>query len=428
MMIGAAFFLLLILGCPVAIALCAAGLAGLFSIADGPELAFGVPEQIVHSLNSFPFLTIPLFIFAGVIMAEGGVAKRLMAFAEITVGRGQGGLGSAVVLSTLFFHGISGSSTADTAAIAKVTLCNLAAQGYPLPFSTALIAAAGATATLIPPTIDLILIGVVANISIAGLFAAGVVPAVINALGLIAYVIYVSRKRGYGRGGRTVNWKEMAVAFVKAIPALFMVVIILGGILGGVFTPTEASAIAVVYGLFVSIAVYRDLSIAMLPKVFMETITISGIVLFVIAMSAVVGYAMTISQGPQAVAEWLSGFAANKIIFLLLVQVVFLGIGMFMDAVPALIILMPILVPIAAAEGINPIHFGILVEVNVALGMAHPPVGVCVYAACAVARIPMERVVRPMLPMMVVLIFTMLIITYVESLSMWLPRLLGLDQ
>ncbi len=369
-----------------------------------------------------------MFIFAGVTMAEGGVAKRLMALAEITVGRGRGGLGGAVVLSTLFFHGISGSSTADTAAIAKVTLRNLQAQRYPLPFSTALLASAGATATLIPPTIDLILIGVVANISIAGLFAGGIIPAIVNGLGLISYVIYVSRKRNYGIGGPPLLWREIAAAFFKAIPALFMVVIILGGILGGVFTPTEASAVAVVYGLFVSMVVYRDLTISMLPKVFVETVTISGIVLFVIAMSAVIGYAMTISQTPQAVAEWLSTFAGNKFVFLLLVQVVFFAIGMFMDAVPALIILMPILVPVAAAEGINPIHFGILVEVNVALGMAHPPVGVCLYAACAVARIPMERVIKPMLPMMAVLIVTMLVITYVEDVSMWLPRLLGFDQ
>src|SRR5665213_783312 len=190
MLIVAAFFVLLLLGTPVALALCAAGLAGLLTIDRGSFLIFNVPEQIFHSLNSFPFLTIPLFIFAGVIMAEGGVAHRLMSFAEMTVGRGKGGLGSAVVLSTLFFHGISGSSTADTAAVAKVTLKDLKAQGYPLAFSTALLASAGATATLIPPTIDLILIGVVANISIAGLFAAGIVPAFINGLGLIAYVLY----------------------------------------------------------------------------------------------------------------------------------------------------------------------------------------------------------------------------------------------
>jgi C4-dicarboxylate transporter DctM subunit len=332
-----------------------------------------------------------------------------------------------VVLSTLFFHGISGSSTADTAAIAKVTLKNLNKQGYPLPFSTALLASAGATATLIPPTIDLILIGVVANISIAGLFAAGVIPALVNGLGIIVYVLFISHRRGYGRSGVPFELRKTVLALINAAPALVMILIILGGILGGVFTPTEASAVAVAYGLFVSMVVYRELKFSMLPKILVETVTISGIVLFVIAMSAALGYAMTISQAPQAVAEWLSTVSGNKYFFLLMVQIVFFIIGMFMDALPALIVLMPILVPVAIAQGVNPIHFGILVEVNVALGMAHPPVGVCLYAACAVARLPMEKVVKPMLPMIAVLIATMLLITYVEGFSMWLPRLLGLD-
>lgn len=428
MLIVFSCFLLLLIGVPVGVMLCAAGFAGLFVIPGGSGLIYSVPEQIFHSLNSFPFLTIPLFIFAGVIMAEGGVAGRLMGLAEITIGRGQGGLGSAVVMSTLFFHGISGSSTADTAAIAKVTLKNLRHQGYPLPFSTALLASAGATATLIPPTIDLILIGVVANISIAGLFAAGVVPAFINGLGLIAYVIYISRRRGYGLSSTRFDIRKTARAFVSATPALIMIVIILGGILGGVFTPTEASAVAVAYGLFVSTCVYRELKFSMFPKILFETVTISGIVLFVIAMSATLGYAMTVSEAPQMIGAWLTTFAGNKYLFLLMVQIVFFAIGMFMDSLPALLILMPILVPAAIAEGINPIHFGILVEVNVALGMAHPPVGVCLYAACAVARLPMEKVVKPMLPMIAVLVTTMLLITYVEGFSMWLPRLLGLDE
>jgi tripartite ATP-independent transporter DctM subunit len=427
MLIGFAFFILLLLGMPVGITLCTAGLAGLLVIPGGRDLVYAVPEQIFHSLNSVPFLTIPLFIFAGVIMAEGGVAGRLMGLAEMTVGRGRGGLGSAVVLSTLFFHGISGSSTADTAAIAKVTLKNLNRQGYPLPFSTALLASAGATATLIPPTIDLILIGVVANISIAGLFAAGVIPAFVNGLGIVVYVLFISHRRGYGRSGVPFEFRKTVVAVINAAPALVMILIILGGILGGVFTPTEASAVAVAYGLFVSMVVYRELKLSMIPKILVETVTISGIVLFVIAMSAALGYAMTLSQAPQAVAEWLSTFSSNKYFFLLMVQIVFFIIGMFMDALPALIVLMPILVPVAVAQGVNPIHFGILVEVNVALGMAHPPVGVCLYAACAVARLPMEKVVRPMLPMIAVLIATMLLITYVEGFSMWLPRLLGLD-
>jgi C4-dicarboxylate transporter DctM subunit len=351
-----------------------------------------------------------------------------MQLAELTVGRGRGGLGVAIVMSTMFFHGISGSSTADTAAIGKVTLNSLRQQGYPLPFGTALLASAGATATLIPPTIDLIIIGVIANISIAGLFAAGLIPAIINGLGLMAVVVFISWRRGYGRAAGQFDIGKVATATVKALPALVMIVIILGGILGGIFTPTEASAIAVAYGLFISMAIYRDLKLAMMPQVMFETVTISGIVLFVIAMGAAVGYAMTITETPQAIAQWLETIANDRVVFLLMVQVVFFIIGMFMDTLPALLILMPILVPIATAHGIEAIHFGILVEANVALGLATPPVGVCLYAACAVARIPLERVIRPMLPMIAVLVVTMLIITYVEGFAMWLPRLLGLDK
>jgi tripartite ATP-independent transporter DctM subunit len=416
----------MLLGAPIAFALGGSAALGLWLSPDGVALLPSVPQQIFHSLNSFPFLTIPLFIFAGAIMAEGGVANRLMEIAEMTVGRGRGGLGAAIVVSAMFFHGISGSSTADTAAIGKVTLPTLRQQGYPVPFSTALLAAAGATATLIPPTIDLIIIGVVANMSIAGLFAAGLIPALINGLGLVLMVIYLARRRGYGTGGRRADALQAVVAFVKAIPALFMIVIILGGILSGAFTPTEAAAVAVVYGLLLASLVYRDLRPRQMLKIFRETIEISGIVMLVIAMGAVLSYTLTIFQVPNGLAAGLEGVAENRVLFLFLVQLVFFVIGMFMDTVPALLILMPILTPIATAHGIEPIHFGILVEANVALGLATPPVGVCLYAACAVANIPLERVIKPLLPMIAILVVTMLVITYVEDFSMFLPRLLGL--
>lgn len=213
---------------------------------------------------------------------------------------------------------------------------------------------------------------------------------------------------------------------VWAVPALLMIVIILGGILSGAFTPTEASAVAVAYGLFVELVIYRDLKVSMLPKVLRESVEISGMVLLVIAMGTIVGYAMTIGQVPTQIADFLASFASDRVVFLLFVQIVFFAIGMFMDTLPALLILMPILVPVAAEQGIEPIHFAILVEANVALGLATPPVGVCLYAACAVANLPLERVVRPMLPMIAVLVVTMLFITYVEGFSMFLPSLLGL--
>lgn len=420
------FFLFMAVGAPIGFAILIAGIIGICLSPLGPDVLLVVPQQLYAGLNSFQLLTIPLFILAGTLMADGGIAKRLMDLAECTVGRGRGGLAAASVVSTMFFHGISGSSTADTAAIARVTVPTLKAQGYPIPFATAVLASAGATATLVPPTIDLIIIGAVANISIGGLFAGGIIPAIINGLGLIAIVVFISWRRGYGVQRFSPTFQYQLMAFVKAIPALFMIVIILGGILGGVFTPTEASVVAVVYGFVISFFVYRDLKLRMLPAIFRSTIIITGGVLFVLACSSVLTYALTINQVPQELAVALGEITSSPWLFLLLVQIAFFLVGMVMDSLPALIITMPILTPIAAAHGIEPIHFGILVEANVALAMAHPPAGTCLFAACAVSRIPFEKVIWPLIPLLTVLIFTLLLITYVEDFSMFLPRLLNL--
>jgi C4-dicarboxylate transporter DctM subunit len=424
--IGLAFVTFMFFGMPVAFVLGSSALIGILVMPYGLDLLPALPQQLFSSLDSFPFLTIPLFIFAGAIMSEGGIAERLMELANITVGRGRGGLGSAIIVSALFFHGISGSSSADTAAIAKVTLPGLRRQGYPNEFSTALLAAAGATSTLIPPSMDLILIGVVANMSIAGLFAAGLIPAIINALGLILLVLYTSRKHGYGRSEGRFSLRGGAVALIGAAPALFVIVIILGGILGGIFTPTEASVVAVAYGLAITAFFYRTLTWAKLLRIYKEAIEISGLVMLVIGMSALLSYALTIFQIPHALASELDSFSKGPILFLLLVQVIFFAIGMIMDTVPALLILMPVLTPMAVARGIEPIHFGILVETNIALALAHPPAGNCLFTACAIAKAPIERVMWPLLPFIAVLIITMIIITYVPDFSMFLPRRLGL--
>ncbi len=323
MIIALSFVLLLAGGVPIAFVMGGVGLIGLLLHPDGLLLLPSLTEQIFNQLNSFPFLTIPLFIFAGAIMSEGGIAARLMDVANMTVGRGRGGLGSAIVVASLFFHGISGSSSADTAAIGKVTLPGLRRQGYPPQFAAALLASAGATSTLIPPSTDFILIGVVANMSIAGLFAAGLIPACVNALGLILLVIYTAYKNGYGTEHEAFDPKAVAWAVFKAIPGLFMIVIIIGGILGGVFTPTEASSVAVVYGIFLTVFVYRSLTIKRLVTMFRETIEIAGMVLTVIAMSAVLSYTLTIYQVPTALAASLDSFTHSKILFLLLVQILF---------------------------------------------------------------------------------------------------------
>jgi len=421
-----AFFAFMAVGVPVAFVLGGAALVGIFLAPDGAALLPGLPQQMYDALSSFSFLAIPLFIFAGALLSEGGVAKNLMDLASATIGRGRGGLGVSVIGSTMVFSGISGSSSADTAAISKVSNPSLKEQGYPAPFRASLLASAGCAGTLIPPTNDLILIGIVGNISIAGLFAAGILPAIVNGLGLMAWVVYVSRRNGYGNVSIPFSLKAVFWSFIKASPAILLIVIILGGILGGVFTPTEAASVAVVYGFFLAGFVYRTLTYGRLVAILRNTIEISGMILMVIAMCAILGYVLTIFQVPGMLAKILDAWAPDKFLFLLLVQILFFIIGIVMDTVPAILILVPMLTPMAVARGIEPIHFGILIECNVALSLITPPIGNVLFTACGVVGVPLERVIKPLLPMIAVLTATMLIITYVEEVSMFLPRLLKL--
>lgn len=421
-----AFFAFMAAGVPIAFVLGGAALVGILFAPNGLELLPSLPQQIYDALSSFNFLAIPLFIFAGALLAEGGVAKNLMELASRTIGRGRGGLGVSVIGSTMLFSGISGSSSADTAAISKVADPTLKEQGYPAPFRAALLASSGCAGTLIPPTNDLILIGIVGNMSIAGLFAAGIFPAIVNGLGLMAWAVYVSRRNGYGNVTIPFSLKATLWSFIKAGPAIVLILIILGGILGGVFTPTEAASVAVVYGFFLAAFVYRTLTFNRLVAVLRNTIEISGMVLLVIAMCAILGYVLTIFQVPGMLGQLLDAWAPDKFLFLLLVQILFFIIGIVMDTVPAILILVPMLTPMAVARGIEPIHFGILIECNIALGFITPPIGNVLFTACAVVGVSLERVFKPLLPMIAVLTVTMLIITYVEDVSMFLPRLLKL--
>jgi tripartite ATP-independent transporter DctM subunit len=424
--IGIAWLVLMFFGVPIAFVLGAAATVGIVLHQDGMDLLPGLVENIFGAISAFNFIAIPLFVFAGGILAEGGIAKIIMDFATITIGRGKGGMGAAIVVSSMVMHGISGSSSADAAAIGKVTLPTLVDQGYPVPFSVALLATSGATGALIPPTNDLILIGIVGNMSIAGLFAAGILPACVNGLGLMLLVIFLSRRRGYGITSMKFNLKEAFIYFVKAVPAFFTIVIILGGLLGGVFTPTEAASVAVAYSLFIAFVVYRSLPIRAFLRIFRTTIELSGMVLLMISMAAMLGYALTIYQVPQALGALLGSIAPGKILFLLFVQICFYAIGTCMDTTPAILILIPILTPLAILRGIEPIHFGILVETNVVLHLAMPPVGGILFTACAVGNTPLELVIKPILPMVFILTVTMLIITYVPAIAMYLPRVLDL--
>jgi C4-dicarboxylate transporter DctM subunit len=418
------FFAALALSIPIGIALGVAALSGLMYISFDPELIILLPQKFMAGLDSFPMLAIPLFILAGAIMSRGGIARRIVDLSLVFFGRIRGGLGMVVTVSTFFFGAICGSGSAKTAAIGSVMFPEMKRKGYPPDLATAIIASAGGASALIPPSIDLIIIGVVANISIGGLFAAGILPSLVSLAALVVLVYFTAKKLDLPMGPKIPRRKKFEI-IRDGIPPMFLVVIVLGGIYGGIFTPTEAAAVAVVYGFCLSFFIYRELKPADLKKALLQTASLSGVVLIMLGTASMVSFVMTFERIPQQIAAAITQYAPNWIIFVLFINVVFLILGMFMDALPAIIVLMPILVPAAVSLGMDPIHLGILVEANVGLGMITPPVGICLYVACGISGISIEKSIRALMPFMLVMLIALLVISYVPQVTLFLPRLLG---
>ena len=414
----------LALSVPIGIALGVSALSGLMFISFDPDFIILLPQKFMSGLDSFPLLAIPLFILAGSIMSHGGIARRIVDLTLVFFGRIRGGLGIVVTVSTFLMGAICGSGSAKTAAIGSVMFPEMKRKNYPAELATAIIAAAGGASSLVPPSIDLIIIGVVANISIGGLFAAGILPSFINLIGLII-LVYFSAKRLDLPMVPKLPWAKKLRIIRDGILPMFMIVIVLGGIYGGIFTATEAAAVAVVYGFCLSFFIYRELKPADLKKALLQTASISGVVLIMLGTASMISFVMTFERIPHQIAAAITHYASNWVIFVLFVNVVFLIIGMFMDALPAIIILMPIVVPVAISLGMDPIHLGILVEANVGLGMITPPVGICLYVACGISKVPFEKSIKTLMPFMLVLLITLLIISYVPQITLFLPRLFG---
>ena len=420
--LGIVLAVLLVLSVPIAMSL---GLASLSAIlVMSTDFLIFLPQKFISGIDSFTLLAIPLFILAGTIMGEGGIAHRIIDLAMVFVGRLRGGLGMVTIVSTMFFSGVCGSASADTAAIGSVTIPAMKKKKYPGPFATAIIAAAGGTSQLVPPSIDLIIIGVVANISIGALFAAGFLPGLVNGISLMLLVYFFARRMNLPLEPKIDLLEKIKIVWRGSL-AILMVIIILGGILGGVFTPTEASSIAVIYGFVVSFFIYKELELKDIPKVLLRTSELTGIVFLVLGMASVFSYVLTFERIPHAIADSIKIYADNWIIFVLFLNILFFLLGMIMDALPALIILMPILVPVGVSLGMNPIHIGILVQANVGISLISPPVGVCLYVACGLSKEPIENVIKALIPFYIVLVGTVLIISYIPEIALYIPRLLG---
>ena len=409
----------MVISVPVGMALGIAAFAGMLYVS--PDVLIMLPQKFLYGLDSFPLLAIPLFVLAGQLMSSGGLAKRIIAMALIFVGRIYGGLAMVVIFSALLMSGISGSPSANTAAIGSVAIPAMKKLKYPPEFATAVLAAAGGVSTLVPPAIDLIIIGVIANISIGGLFAAGIFPAIVNGVAIMILAYYFSRKMNLPLAKKESFSIKLRVLKDGILPIL-MIGIILGGIYGGVFTPTEAASVAVVYGFIVSFFIYKELSIEDIPKVLLNTCSLSGVVLLVLATASMFSFILTFERIPHALAQFIVSYADNWILFIILVHIVFILLGMVMDALPAIIVLMPIFLPVAVSLGMEPIHLGILVAANVGIGMITPPVGICLFVACGISKTTIGSVVRPLLPFLIFLIFTLIIITMFPEITLFLPR------
>lgn len=414
-------FACILFGFDIYVALGVAAVIGLSTLGmDGVTV---LAEKFIQGLDHFPLLAIPLFILAGHLMASGGIARRLVNVLMLALGRVPGSLGHVTMLSTFALSGVSGSASADTAAIGAVTIPEMKRHNYPMPFAAAVTASAGATGHLLPPSIDLIIVGVVSNVSVGAMFLAGVFPALFNLLTMILVTIVMAIVFKLPRVN--IDRSVWLRSLIDGIPALGMPVIILGGIRAGFFTPTEAAAVAVAYSGLVGLFVYREISFAKIPLLMVDACKATGAVLFVIAMASALSFYFTFEQVPADVAQFIKAHATNTVTFLLWVNVVFLLVGMVMDALPALIVLMPILVPLAQTYGLHPLHFCIIVLANVGLSFIHPPVGLCLYIASAISKAPLGRVMLWITPFVLVLALNIVLLAMFPEITLWLPRLAG---
>jgi C4-dicarboxylate transporter DctM subunit len=413
--------LFILISIPIAICLGLSSIVAL-GIKGVPQVALA--QNVFEGLDSFPLMAVPFFILAGNLMQTGGMSRRLISLANVLVGWFRGGLGSVAVLTAMFFSTISGSSSATTAAIGSTLIPAMEKKGYPKPFATATCAAAGELGVIIPPSIPMVVYGLVANVSIGSLFIAGFIPGLLIGLSLIVTLIIVARLKGYDIVQRTHmrQWfKELWSSFLDAFLALLMPLIILGGIYKGIFTPTEAAVIAVVYGFVIGMFVYREIKWKNILPILGKSALSTSVVMLIVAYASIFGYILTMEEVPQKLGAWIADFSSSPIVFLLLVNIFLFIVGTLMEAMVTIIIVAPILAPVATHFGIDPVHFGIIMVVNVAIGMLTPPVAVNLVVACEIANVKMGQLTRPVLLFLAVLTVDVLIISYIPALSTWLP-------
>ncbi len=415
------FVLMVALNVPIAASLGLAAIAAIVFSKSVPLIVVG--QKLFASIDSFPLMAIPFFMIAGNLMERGGISKRLITFANTMLGSFTGGLALVGILASMFFAAISGSSPATVAAIGSIMIPAMVRHGYAKEFATATQASAGFIGVIIPPSIPMVTFGVVTGTSIGGLFMAGFTPGILFGLLLMVVAYFVSKKNHYV-GEKKASLAEMFAAFKESILALLMPIIILGGIYGGIFTPTEAANVAVVYGLVVGLYVYRELRWRDLPEILKSSAISSAMVMLIIATASAFGLILTREAIPAQIAELFLGLTSNPLLLLLLINLMLLVVGTFMETNAAIIILAPIFFPVIQQLGIDPVHFGIIMVANLAIGMITPPLGVNLFVACGISTLTIEQLVRANWKYLFVSFLGLALLTAFPWLSLWLPKLL----
>ena len=422
------FFALVFLGVPISFAIGIATLAAGSMMLPLETVFVVVGQKLAVGLDSFSLLAIPFFILAGILMNNGGIAHRLINLSQVLVGRMPGSLGHVNVMANMMFGSISGSAVAAAAAVGGTMTPLQKKAGYDPAYSAAVNVTSCITGLLIPPSNVLIIYALSAGgLSVATLFMAGYLPGILMGLSLVLVGTVISMKKGYPVSERP----TVAIAIKAlwdAVPSLLLVVVVMGGILGGIFTATEASAIAVVYTFILSVVVYREIKLSELPKIVLESIVTTSIVLLLIGISVGMSWAMTFADIPYLISDTLLSLSENPVVILMIINVILLIVGVFMDMTPAVLIFTPIFLPIVKDLGVDPVHFGIMMVMNLCIGLCTPPVGSALFVGCSVSNVQLQRLIKPMLPFFVSLLVSLALITYIPEISLFLPRFFGLYQ
>ena len=459
------FLALMLLGLPVAVSMASASLVYILVSGSVPDIV--VAQRMIAGIESFPLLAVPFFILAGNLMNIAGITSRIYNFAVALVGWMKGGLGQVNIIGSVIFSGMSGTAIADAAGLGAIEIKAMKEHGYSTEFSVGVTAASATLGPIIPPSLPFVIYGMMANVSIGALFVAGIVPGVVMTLMMMATVSYFARRNGWG-GDTAFDWKRLGEATLEilivlafpmsvwlmvrfgvslnlavgiafavllaldwtfnfsAVMALMAPVILIGGMTMGWFTPTEAAVAAVIWALFLGLVRYRSMTIRTLGKATFETIETTASVLFIVTAASIFAWLLTTTQAAQALADWILALTHNKWLFLLLANLLILFVGCFIDTIAAITILVPILLPIVMKLGIDPIHFGLIITLNLMIGLLHPPLGMVLFVLARISRLSVERTTMAILPWLVPLLLALVAITYVPQITMWLPQQLGM--